>query len=202
MYIPAENRWTDHAAILRFMQENAFAILATAGDAGLQATHLPFVVDDNNGQLILHTHLAKANSQAKALLAGVEAMVVFSGPHAYISPTHYDRADSVPTWNYAAVHAYGNAEAVTEEERWEGLHRLMAQSEPGWEAHWAGVSDRYKTGLAQGIVPLRIRVQRLDAKLKASQNKSADERARMVQTLEATDDSAARAMASLMRGVV
>lgn len=201
MYIPAENRWTDRHAILTFMRQHNFAAMITGGEAGLQATHLPFVLEEAQGEkLILHAHLARANPQADALASGEDVLVIFSGPHAYISPRHYDRADSVPTWNYLSVHAYGRATVVTDEaEGYRSLERLMEVSEPGYESHWAQVSVRYKQGLFRGITPFRIEVTRLDAKAKASQNKTDAERRRIIDDLMRANDTAAHQVALFMQ---
>lgn len=203
MYIPTENRWTDRRAILAFMRQHSFAAMITGGQAELQATHLPFILEEQGEKLILHAHLARSNPQDNAIAASEEILVIFSGPHAYISPRHYDRADSVPTWNYLAVHAYGRATIVTDEaEAYNSLERLMDASEPGYEAHWAKISEKYTQGLFRGIVPFRIEVTRLDAKAKMSQNKSEAERRRIIDDLSQSDDADARATASFMQSAI
>lgn len=203
MYIPAENQWNDRAAIVDFMRRQNFAVMLTAGADGMQATHLPFVVEEDKTALILHAHLARANPQANAIAAGAETLVIFSGPHAYISPRHYDRADSVPTWNYLAVHAYGSAALVIDkEEGFQSLERLMAGSEPGYEPHWAGVSEKYKEGLYRGIVPFKINVTRLEAKAKMSQNKNEAEHRRIIGDLLQSDDTAARETGLFMQSLL
>ena len=203
MYIPAENKWTDRGAILQFMRAHNFALMVTVGKGGLEATHLPFVIEEPDDSIVLHAHLARANGQASVLAHDAEVLVVFSGPHAYISPSHYDRSDSVPTWNYLAVHAYGRAEIVGDEaEGYRSLEALMAASEPGYEPHWAQVSEKYKSGLFRGIVPFRIRVTRLEAKAKMSQNKSESEQRRIIQTLLSADDTAAHETARFMQSAL
>lgn len=201
MYIPADFLWTDRPAILAFIRQHNFAAMTTGGVAGLHATHLPFVLEEGaNEKLILHAHLSRANPQANVLATGAEVMVVFSGPHAYVSPHHYDRADSVPTWNYLAVHAYGQATIVMEEaEGYRSLERLMEAAEPGYEAHWAQVSNRYKEGLFRGIVPFKIEVTRLDAKSKASQNKNEAERRRIAEEFLSAGDTAAQELGRFMQ---
>ncbi len=201
MYIPADFRWTDRPAILAFMRQHNFAAMITSGVADLHATHLPFVLEDGaDEKLILHAHLSRSNPQADVLATGAEVMVVFSGPHAYISPRHYTRADSVPTWNYLAVHAYGRATVVMDEaEGYRSLERLMETAEPGYNPHWARVSDRYKEGLFRGIAPFKIAVTRLDAKCKASQNKSEDERRRIAGELLLGADTAAQEVGRFMQ---
>ena len=198
MYTPPHNVWNaDRAGILSFMRQHAFALLVTGSDA-LQATHLPVVAEEQEGALILTAHLARANPQCKVLEHG-EALIVFSGPHAYISPTLYNHAENVPTWNYVAVHAYGRPEVITDEAAGMALlEALMQQSEPAYLAQWATLSEPYKRGLYRGIVPFRMPVTRLEAKNKASQNKTPEEQARIVESLAESAFAEAREMATHM----
>src|ERR1700761_2556533 len=119
MYTPRFNQVTDRAVLLEAMRENSFAILfgpagGVARDEHLAATHLPLVVKDAGEHGLIEGHFAKANRHWQ-VLAGRETLVVFSGPHSYVSPTLYTEELSVPTWNYIAVHAYGTLELVEDE---------------------------------------------------------------------------------------
>src|SRR5512134_468067 len=105
MYIPSLYRIEDRETILAFMRAHNFATLVSAGEPGLVATHLPFVVAGREDRVILLSHMAKANPHWKCFEPGRESLVVFQAPHAYISPTFYDSRVNVPTWNYAAVRA-------------------------------------------------------------------------------------------------
>ena len=105
MYVPKLNQMEDRAALLAYMRAYSFAALATAGPAGLMATHLPFVIEEQDGQITLLAHLAKANPQWRDFAAGGDAMAIFMQPHAYVSPRLYDSRQNVPTWTYVAVHA-------------------------------------------------------------------------------------------------
>src|SRR5216683_6164567 len=115
VYIPEFNRVEDRAVALAFMQANPFAILISATDEGPFATHLPILAREIDGQLQLRGHVAKANPHWKSLESDQHPLVIFSGPHAYISPSLYEIRESVPTWNYAAVHVYGSGTVFTEE---------------------------------------------------------------------------------------
>src|ERR1700680_4492985 len=108
MYIPERFREDDKAILKTFIREHSFGILVTQGDDAPCATHLPFLYNAERGHYgLLSAHMARANPQWQSFASEREALVIFQGPHAYISPSWYDVAASVPTWNYAAVHVYG-----------------------------------------------------------------------------------------------
>src|SRR5690606_20360932 len=94
-----------------FMRRHGFAVVVSASEGRPAATHLPLTVKVEGEQVFLHGHFAKANPQWRGLEEG-EVLAVFSGPHAYVSPRHYDAVESVPTWNYLAVHAHGEARVI------------------------------------------------------------------------------------------
>ena len=111
MYVPSHNRMQDRAQLLAFMRQYSFATLVTCAAAGPRATHLPFVVEEGAGEsLRLVAHMARVNPHWRDFSGegGGVVLVIFQGPHAYVSPSHYQRHPSVPTWNYAAVHAMGS----------------------------------------------------------------------------------------------
>ena len=121
MYIPAAFRESNTARLHEFMREHSFALLTSHSACGLVASHLPLLVDATRGSLgTLAGHFAKANEQVAD--AGAESLAVFSGPHAYISPTWYQTPNTVPTWNYVAVHAYGVLRLI--EDKAHTAHRL------------------------------------------------------------------------------
>jgi len=178
VYIPtqfAEIRVSELHACIR---ANPFAPLVIAGPAGIEATHLPFILDTECGEFgTLRAHLAKANPQAEALAAGSEALVVFSGPHAYISPRWYRPGNAVPTWNYLAVHAYGIPRVVSEAaEVRELLRAQVATFEAGAPEPWTmeNAPAAYADGLLSGIVAFEIPIARLEGKAKMSQNRPED----------------------------
>ena len=117
MYIPEFNRVRDRANTVSFVKANPFAILVSASDAGPFATHIPILARDADQHLVLHGHMAKANPHWNLLQGGQESLAIFHGPHAYISPSLYESRESVPTWNYAAVHVYGKARVIFEPEQ-------------------------------------------------------------------------------------
>jgi transcriptional regulator len=196
MYIPAHFRQHDRQAAIAFMRQYPFALLVSNGEAAPIATHLPFHVSENGDEVVLTAHLARANPQWKTL---GEALVVFSGPHAYISPAHYEKEENVPTWNYIAVHAYGKVELVQDEaEGYAILEEMMQQSEPEYLAQWERLSTKYREGLFKGIMPFRMLVTRIDGKEKLSQNKTATERDNIIRSLQVSEDGAARETGQFM----
>jgi transcriptional regulator len=200
MYTPRHNRVDDQATLVAFMQAHPFAALVTHGEAGLRATHLPVVVEEADGKVRLLAHLAKANPQWRDFTPGAEVMVIFAEPHAYVSPRHYERAESVPTWNYAAVHAYGVPRLVEDrDEKHAQQTKLVAQHDPEYLARFPDLPRDYVDKMLAGIVAFTIDVTRLDARFKLSQEKLAVERERIIATLEAAEDSWSQETARLMR---
>lgn len=201
MYIPSYNREDDPEVLLKFMQRYSFATLVSGAEAGLIASHLPVVVTEAEGAVTITGHFARANPHADAL-AG-EMLVIFTGPHAYVSPAHYDKRESVPTWNYVAVHAYGAPQPLTFAEHPERMRALMLelieQHEPSYAAQWNSLSEKYRHGMMRGIVGFELPVTRLEGKAKLSQNRlSADQRA-VARALGAHPEQAARETANLMK---
>lgn len=202
MYVPTLFQENDRDALIAFMARHNFAVVVSATGGAPVATHLPLSLRQEGDDLFLRGHVAKTNPHRRVLEAG-ETLAIFSGPHAYISPEHYDREESVPTWNYLAVHAYGRARLIGEDDR-DALEALMAeliaQHEPGYQAWWDGLSERYKAGMMRGIVGFDLHVTRIEGAAKLSQNKSPEEQTRIAQSLlESADPEAARLGAEMLR---
>ena len=198
MYIPKINELTDRAEIIAFMKRYSFATIITGTAGGRpQATHLPFIVREEAEDIVLSAHFARANPQWQDLS---QVLVIFQGPHAYISPQHYEHTENVPTWNYIAVHAYGTGAIINDPARgFALLEELMQQSEPAFLDQWATLSEKYKQGLYKGIVPFELKVTELQAKHKISQNKTEVERQNIIEALEQDTDQAAHDVAYYMR---
>ncbi|MBT1707754.1 FMN-binding negative transcriptional regulator [Fulvivirgaceae bacterium PWU5] len=200
MYIPNQFAATDTVELLDFMKHYSFATIVTAKDNVPLATHLPFAVSTREDKVILTSHFAKANTQWRQIVDRVN-LVIFSEPHAYISPTHYDNEQSVPTWNYVAVHAYGAATIINDRDQaFEALEKMIDTYEEGYRKQWAGLSQDYKLRMLNGIVPFDIVVTDLQGSKKLSQNKTEQEQQRIIDTLSASTDGAARQIAGYMRG--
>ncbi len=198
MYTPSAFRFADQPEQVAFMQRYNFATLVTAGGGRPSATHLPFVVSVQGDEVRLLSHLAKANPQWRDL-ADQQALVIFSEPHAYISPSHYDQERSVPTWNYLAVHAYGHAQVVTDEARtFEILEATIAYFEADYQLQWERLPADYKAKMAAGIVAFELVVTDLQAQKKLSQNKTAAERQRIQAALMGSAQATERDLAAYM----
>ena len=144
--------------------------------AGATATHLPLIVKDAGEHGILEGHFAKANPHWQAL-AGRETLVVFAGPHSYVSPTLYTEPLSVPTWNYIAVHARGTLALVEDDADKEALLAdLITAHEPSYLHHWRGMPEGFRRTMLAGIVGFRIPIARIEGKFKLSQNRALEER--------------------------
>ncbi len=199
MYTPAFTRNDDRAELLAFMRAHRFATLVTASGGTPFITHLPLVVADTVEGLRITGHFARPNPHWRALTEG-ETVAVFQAPHAYVSPTLYDTPQSVPTWNYVAVHATGRARALDDPASALGaVEALIGATDRGYEAQWRSLPDRYREGMLRGIVAFELPVERLEGKYKLSQNRSPAEQRRVADALAASPDPAARATGELMR---
>lgn len=200
MYIPEFNREEDRATILAFMRANPFAILVSNIDSVPFATHLPLLIEDAGDHIVVQGHMAKANAHWKSMKEGEESLIIFHGPHAYISPSLYENRESVPTWNYAAVHVYGEPTLFTDEESLRAtLHRMVDTFESSYMAQWSGLSDQYQSRMMKHIVGFDIKVKRLEAKFKLSQNRTKGEQSRVIQALNQSKDSNISGVAQLMQ---
>ncbi|HEX5411697.1 MAG TPA: FMN-binding negative transcriptional regulator [Terriglobia bacterium] len=200
MYIPEFNRLKDSATALAFMQANPFAIVVSAAGGSPFATHVPVLATDAAGGIRLRGHVARANPHWKFLEQERETLVIFHGPHAYISPSLYGSRESVPTWNYAAVHAYGRARVLEEPEPLtEILLETIAIFEQAYLDQWRGLNENYRAKMLSNIVGFEIPVERLEAKFKLSQNRPKADQSRVIQSLESSSDSAISGVARLMK---
>jgi len=200
VYIPEFNRQEDRAVTLAFMRANPFAILISNADSVPFATHLPLLVDEAGDQVVVRGHMAKANPHWKSVKEGEESLVIFHGPHAYISPSLYEIRESVPTWNYAAVHVYGEPTLFSDEEGLkEVLHRMIDIFESSYMQQWSELSDKYRSQMMKHIVGFEIKVKKLEAKFKLSQNRTKGEQARVIQFLGQSKDSNISGTAELMQ---
>lgn len=200
MYIPEHFRVRDHADAVAFMRANPFTILVSSTDNGPFATHLPLVIRENADQLVLRGHVAKANPHWRYLEQQPQCMTIFHGPHSYISPANYSTREAVPTWNYGAVHAYGNARVFAAPDELLGvLHELIPMFEPAYAEQWASLSPAYRERMLSHIVGFEIAVTKLEAKFKLSQNRTREEQEKVIEALRSASDSAVSGTAALMR---
>jgi transcriptional regulator len=181
------------------MRANGFPLVVTATGGVPQASHLPVTVEDGEGGLVIHSHMAKANPQWQAFFDD-EVLVVFSGPHAYISPRWYEATERVPTWNYAAVHAYGKVRVTSDRAvKHASQRRLVAELDPEWLPKFDALSAEYVERMLDGIVTFEIAVTRLETRWKLSQNRGRREQELIVAELEKSADPMLKALAALTR---
>jgi transcriptional regulator len=187
MYRPDLFRVDDVKEMHALMRGRPFASLVSTGASGLYASHLPTVLKDEGPYGVIECHLARANPHWKELAEVAEALMIFHGPETYISPNWYaskaQHGKVVPTWNFAAVHAYGRPE-VMQEPDWLRRHvtELTAQQERGESRPWL-VSDAppsFIDVMLRGIVGFRFPIARLEGKWKMSQNREMPDRAGVV----------------------
>jgi len=182
------------------MRANPFVILVSNGDGGPFASHVPVVIREAGEGLVLRGHVAKANPHWKYLEQQPLCLTIFHGPHAYISPTNYETRENVPTWNYGAVHAYGNARIYSGQEELLGmLGELIPTFEAAYAEQWSSLREEYRTRMLGHIVGFEISVNRVEAKFKLSQNRTHLEQQNVMESLGASPDTAISGTARLMR---
>lgn len=199
LYIPAHFRVEDRRELVDFMQRHAFATLVSSGPDGLHASHIPFLVEaDGGGNVRLVGHFARANPHGRALLEAAHVMAIFQGPHAYVSPSWYESHPSVPTWNYAVVHAHGKAHAIDEVELRSLLARLSARYESGRTPPWRmeDLAEDYVAKMVGAIWGFAIEVERIEGKFKLSQNRPGRDAERVAAALQGEGEAD---LARLMR---
>ena len=163
MHIPSSFKETDPATLLQIMQENAFATVVTTDSNGAPvATPLPFLIkhqkneNEENNEITLQAHFARANPQWKQLEQSAHALVIFNGPHCYVSPSWY-KYEGVPTWDYVTVHAYGTASLFDNQQTATLIEELSDKYEKSQEYPWEAKS-RYDENLLNHIVGFEIKV--------------------------------------------
>jgi transcriptional regulator len=177
MYSPEAFKVEDRATLQAFMRQHHFATLVTHREGSTQATHVPLVLKEEGGPHgLLRGHLARPNPQWRDLATGEEILVIFTGPHAYISPAWYQTSPVVPTWNYTAVHACGIARLIEDPDEFATmLHELVEVHERDRAERWSGeMPVEFRDRLMKGIVGFEIEITRLEGKFKLSQNRPED----------------------------
>ena len=205
MYRPAAFRQDDLTALHAQIESTGLALLTSNGPAGLQATHLPLLLEPGEGEFgTLYGHFARANPHWQAL-DGQEALAVFSGSDAYVHPGWYpgkaEHARVVPTWNYIAVHAWGPVETFDEPARLlELLARLTARHEAGRPKPWSlnDAPTEYIERQLRAIVGFALPIRRLEGQWKLSQNRQDADRAGVREGLAVSDNPRDRELAARM----
>ena len=203
MYSPPYNQIENRAQVLAFMRANNFAVVMTATGGEPRASHLPVLVEERGDGLVIVAHMAKNNPQWEAFYEGEDAdevLVVFHGAHAYVSPRWYAQKERVPTWNYAAVHAYGKVHAFHEAgAKRAAVAKLVAHHDPQWLPEYERLSEGYMAGMLEGIVAFEIPVARIETRWKLSQNRGRHEMELIAAELDKSPFAAERELADLTR---
>jgi len=201
MYIPPSFRIDDTAKLTAFMNAYSFATMVTSDSGVPLATHLPVRPFCEDGVCTtLVSHMARANPQWRHFSHDVDVLTIFTGPHAYISPSWYTTEKAVPTWNYAAVHVYGRPAIMDDHER---VVSLLAETvdfyERSFDRPWPNIlPTAFRDQLINAIVAFEIRVTRIEGKFKLGQNRSKDDTDGVYNALSCSLDGNSRALAELM----
>ena len=207
VYLPPAFTETRTELLIEHIERHEFGLLVSHGPpgakGGLVASQIPFLVERRDGGLYIQGHLASANPQLADLDGEGEALAIFQGPHAYISPSWYAAGPAVPTWNYASVHAYGPARRIANADWLRDFVRRLTERHEGFEPappwRMQDLPEAYVQSMLNGIVGIEIRVTRLEGKFKLSQNRPAADRPRIIAALERREDADSRGVARLMR---
>jgi transcriptional regulator len=188
--------------LIAFMRANSFATLVSIVNNVPYASHIPLVITVKEDSLKLIGHLAKQNPQWQAFDTA-ETLAIFSGAHAYVSPTLYEKHESVPTWNYIAVHAYGAPKIITFSDSAESMDKMISKMidtyEADYKSHWYSLSDGFREGMMNGIIGFEMTVTKLEGKYKLSQNRSQVEQRNVSNTLLQSSDPVAHAIGIEMK---
>jgi transcriptional regulator len=195
MYLRPAFTETDLDRIAALIAAHPFGLLVTtSAERGMEASHVPFLVSRDGDALVLEAHLGSANLQCDQIEGGA-ALAIFSGPHAYISPSWYRTQPAVPTWDYAAAHIHGHLEAVPDST--DMLHEMAADDPGHFDIH--AMPEKYRAQMLAGIRGFRLRSERIEAQWKMSQNRSIADRQGVIAALrgQGEDDVAALVEATL-----
>lgn len=202
MYIPAWFREDDPTVLHDLMRQYSFGALVTVAEGRPFATHLPFLLQaEDGGTGTLRAHMARANPQWRHFEAGGEALVIFQGPHTYISPSWYEVHPSVPTWNYAVVHAYGTPRLLDDDALYDVLRASVETYEAPSVQPWSmsALTEEFVQNKMRAVVGFEIAITRLEGKFKLSQNRSETDRERVIVMLESSGHPENRDVAAWMR---
>ncbi|WP_239738400.1 FMN-binding negative transcriptional regulator [Mammaliicoccus sp. H-M32] len=198
MHIPKHYKENDIQEIKSFMLEHQFVtIITNDGDKPI-ATHVPINIHEKNGEIYVTGHLAKNNDQWRLLNKASNVLIIFQGPHAYISSTWYEKED-VPTWNYQSVHVYGDSRLLSESELIEDLTYLLNKYEGHREngATWDNMSENTRKQI-NGIIGFEIEVKEIQAAYKLSQTRTEQDKNNIISKLKESGDHLDIAIAKIM----
>jgi transcriptional regulator len=210
MYVPSSFKEERVPVLHDAIRQSPLATLVTTGVDGMEASHVPMLLDAEPAPFgTLHGHIARSNPQWQRAAAGGQALVIFLGPDAYISPSWYPTKQTtgrvVPTWNYVAIHAYGSVRFFDDADRLLGLVTRLTQTHEGRRAEPWAVTDApesYIRGQLNSIVGFEIPIARLEGKWKMSQNRPAPDRVGVVEGLTREGGPAEAAVADIVAAVI
>ncbi|WP_158745819.1 FMN-binding negative transcriptional regulator [Acidisphaera sp. L21] len=198
MYLRPAFHQTDPTAIRALIHSNPFAQIVTTGPRGMEASHIPVLLVEQGDDFVLAAHFAAGNPQCAAIGDGADALLIFSGAHAYISPGWYETQPSVPTWDFAAVHVYGPLVAITD-------HAAIATDIQGlaaYDPHRFDVmhlASGYRERMFAGIRAFRMNPTRVEGQWKMSQNRSQTDRRRVIAALRGQGDELSTKTAAMIQ---
>lgn len=204
MYIPTAFAEADLTTLHDFIEQYSFGLLVSQVDGLPFATHLPFLLERAAGPHgTLVGHIARANPQWRKA-GGQTALAIFSGPHAYITPTWYEAEQVVPTWNYTAVHAYGRVQVIEDESALRDIVRDMVRVyEQAMPRPWSfDPSSTFAKRMLAQIVGFRIEIEKIEGKWKLSQNHPVERRRKVVRALQQWGGENAQAIAVMMQAML
>ena len=199
IHIPRDFAEHDLSRLKSLVRAHNFATLVSADQGEIQVSHLPFMMDGEGKTL--RAHMARANPQWRTFSPEREVLVIFHGPHHYVSPAWYASHPSVPTWNYAVVHALGRPTLIQDRERLAVLVRELVMHQEAAASHpWRmDLPADYQDKMLSGIVGFDIEITRLEGKFKLSQNRPASDQPLVIEALQRLGGDDALGIAALMR---
>lgn len=199
MYIPKLNRLEDTKEIISFIDRFSFGLLLSRNDNRILGTHIPIISNCNPQNLKLYAHISVANNQWK-YIEDQEVLIIFSEPHAYISTKNYNKQETVPTWNYMAVHVYGKVNILLENhEIKDVIDQTITKYEIDYLEKWRNLSEEFRNRMLKGIVTFRIDILEIEGKAKLSQNKSYEEQENIIRNLKNNNSTSDNLVAEYMQ---
>jgi transcriptional regulator len=196
MYIPSNIKIDDISIAHNFINEFGFGVIVTSS---LTGTHIPFVLHNEEGEKgVLYSHCARANKHWQEL-DGSDVLIIFMGPHSYISPSWYAQSPGVPTWNYSAVHAYGKVSLLNDTQTLEAVEEVVNKYEPDLLVKRDIITDEFRDKLLSGIVGFKIEISDIECKLKLGQQRKSEDQSGVYNALLNSSDFDAQSLAQHMK---
>lgn len=201
MYIPKFFQIDDFKEIEQFVKSNSFGMIITEKHGKPLATHLPLILQKKGDDYYISGHIAKGNSQWKTLNGNSNVLIIYQGPHAYVSSSWYEK-ENVPTWNYQAIHLYGEATVLSEQETIDDLKTLLAKYEQYREnpVLWDNLAESTQMQ-SKAIIGFKVKINKVEAAYKMSQNRNEQDYNNIIKKLEEEHNSNSNAVADVMRDI-